>query len=335
VDGTGVGYATTLAYSAVAYAVTVSESTLPSGLTFQVTVNGVTQSMVTNGGTDTLAFSDGNGTYAYSIADISGYNQQTLPYTGTLVVNGGTGAIDGSGVGYAQTLVYTQETYPVTFKESGLPGGTSWSVTIASTTMSSTSTSIVFTLPNGTYAWTVANVANYSRTASGSVSVVGAGVTVTEKFKLVTYSVTMKETGLASGTSWSVTIGATTGTSTSNKVVFKLANGSYSYTIANVPGYSDTATGTFSVSGAALTITTHFTLLKYTVTFTETGLPAHTSWQVTVNGHTYSSTSTTIHVSLSDGTYGYTASAPSTSYTAPSGSVTVNGAATGVTVAFS
>jgi Thermopsin len=335
VDGTGNGYATTLAYSAVVYAVTFSESTLPSGLNWRVTVNAVTQSLTTNGGTDTLSFSDANGTYSYAIADISGWHQSTLPYTGTLVVNGGTGPIDGTGVGYSVTLAYSQEMYSVKFRETGLPPGTSWSVTIGNTTLSSTSTQIVFTLPNGTYAWSVANVANYSRTPTGSVAVAGTGVTVTEKFKLVTYTVNMKETGLASGTSWSVTIGSTTGTSTSNKIVFKLSNGTYGYTIAPVTGYSDTASGTIVVNGATLTITTHFTLLKYAVTFTEHGLPAHTSWQVTIGANTYSGTGTTITVHLADGTYGYSASAPSTSYTAPSGSVTVNGAPTGVSVTFS
>jgi hypothetical protein len=335
VDGSGNGYATTLAYSAVVYAVTFTESTLPSGLNWQVTVNGVPQSLTTNGGTDTLSFNDANGTYSYVIADISGWHQSTLPYTGTIAVNGGTGPIDGTGVGYSATLVYFEEMYSVTFKETGLPGGTSWSVTIGVTTLTSTSTTNVFTLPNGTYAWSVANVANYSRTPSGSVAVAGNGVTVTEKFKLVTYTVTMKETGLASGTSWSVTIGATTDTSTSNKNVFKLANGTYGYTIAPVTGYSDTATGTIVVNGATVTITTHFTLLKYAVTFTETGLPAHTSWQVTIGSNTYSGTGTTIVVHLADGHYTYSASAPSTPYTAPSGSVTVNGAATGVSVTFS
>jgi hypothetical protein len=399
----GAAVAEAVTYAQVTYGVSFSETGLPSGLSWSVTFNAVTQSLTTTSGTNTLTFANApNGSYSYSIADNAGYHQNSVAYSGTESVNGAalsvsmsysqvtysvtftesglpastlwsvsigaqtsssttttnvltepngtytytvgivsgyrtthTGSVGVSGANAAVALPFTQVTYSVTFKESGLPGGTSWSVTIGSTTLSSVTTKIVFTLPNGTYAWSVANVANYSRTASGSVTVPGTGVTVTEKFVLVTYAFTLKETGLATGTSWSVTVGADTGTTTSNKVVLKLANGTYSYTIGAIPDYSFVATGTFTINGATVTVTTHFTLVKYTVKFTETGLPSHTSWQVTIGANTYSSSGTSISVTLSNATYHYTASAPSTSLTAPGGMFTVNGAPVGVTVAFS
>ena len=69
--------------------------------------------------------------------------------------------------------------YPVTFSESGLVTGTSWSVTLGGSTRSSTSSSIGFTEPNGTYAYTVGAVAGYTVSPpSGTVTVQGSAVPV-------------------------------------------------------------------------------------------------------------------------------------------------------------
>ena len=75
---------------------------------------------------------------------------------------------------------------------------------------------------------------------------------------------------------------------------------------------------------------------SYPVTFTESGLPSGTSWSVTFNGQTTTSTSTTVSFSVVDGTYSYTIGAVSGYTSSPSsGSVTVNGASQGVSIAFS
>jgi hypothetical protein len=89
------------------------------------------------------------------------------------------------------------------------------------------------------------------------------------------------------------------------------------------------------VNGASVLVTVHFTLVKYKVTFTESGLPRHTSWQVTVGSSTVSSSVATLSMELANGTYSYSASAPGTSYTSSGGSFSVSGAATPVAVGFS
>ena len=123
IDGTGIGYANTLVYTAVDYQVALNESTLPAGLTWQIEVRGVTEQLTTFGGTNTLSWTGlANGTYSYSITELSGWQQGTLPYTGTLTVTGGTAPIDGTGIGYVNTLVYGQVD-TVTFNEKGLPAG--------------------------------------------------------------------------------------------------------------------------------------------------------------------------------------------------------------------
>jgi hypothetical protein len=80
------------------------------------------------------------------------------------------------------TLHYNQVTYTVTFTETGLPSGGSWSVTLNGVTKSSTSSSISFTEPNGTYAYTIGAISGCSRSPpSGSVTVNGAPVAVNVK----------------------------------------------------------------------------------------------------------------------------------------------------------
>jgi YVTN family beta-propeller protein len=68
------------------------------------------------------------------------------------------------------------------------------------------------------------------------------------------YPVLFSETGLPNGTNWSVTLNGSTNSSTNNTTTFAEPNGTYSYSIAPVPGYSVTApTGNVTVNGANVT----------------------------------------------------------------------------------
>ncbi len=84
----------------------------------------------------------------------------------------------------------------------------------------------------------------------------------------------------------------------------------------------------------------NFKLITYTVTFTESGLPSGTTWNVTFNGNTKSSTGTSISFVVTPGTYSYSISNPAYSngvayYPSPSsGSVSVS-SNTGVSITFS
>ena len=99
-----------------------------------------------------------------------------------------------------------------------------------------------------------------------------------------TYGVTFQESGLPSGTSWSVTLAGSSLSSSSSTVVFQEKNGSYPFTIGSISGHAASpASGTITVAGVAQTKTIAFTT-GYSVTFNEAGLPAGTSWSVTFNG---------------------------------------------------
>src|SRR5580658_9944305 len=166
----------TLVYTEVTYSVTFSESSLPSGLTWQVTVNGVTMSLTTDGGTDALTWTGLlNGSYAYSIAGNAGWHQSNRPYSGTVVV---------AGASVTDKTHYVKETYTVTFSESGLPSGLTWTVTVngvkKSLTTDGGTDSLTWTgLANNTYAYTIHAVAGYHQSTlppSGTVVVNGASV---------------------------------------------------------------------------------------------------------------------------------------------------------------
>jgi YVTN family beta-propeller protein len=239
--------------------VTFSESGLPSGLTWQVTVAGTPLSLLTNGGTDSLTFAEPNGIYGYAITDISGWHQPTLPYTGTVTVNGAALT--------EPTLSYAQVTYAVTFTESGLPTGDLWYVNITDgPTLYGTgaTTSLTTNLPNGTYLFTVAtNDQHYepSSFVSNPCVVSGGSVTESGSFVLVTYAVTFTESGLPSGTSWNVTLGTSTQSSTGSTITFPEPNATYSFTVGSVSGYvTNPSSGAVTVQGTAVNQAVQFTI---------------------------------------------------------------------------
>jgi hypothetical protein len=121
------------------------------------------------------------------------------------------------------------------------------------------------------------------------------------------YPVTFNESGLPSGTLWSITTHArfqpingsnyttevnTTASSRTSVLSLTESNGSYGFTIAAVPGYRSRLAGTgaienssFNVTGRGLNIEVFYSPIsppvpQYPVTFQEVGLPAGTAWYV-------------------------------------------------------
>jgi len=96
--------------------------------------------------------------------------------------------------------------YPVVFNENGLSNATTWSVTLDGTTMSSRQPDIIFSKPNGTYAFSLVPPSGYFATpSSGTVTVNGVGATEMILFRVpwTTSSTTIHPTP---GTSYSIGI---------------------------------------------------------------------------------------------------------------------------------
>lgn len=117
---------------------------------------------------------------------------------------------------------------------------------------------------------------------------------------------TFTESGLLSGSSWSVTFNGHTETSQSNVITFDIVNGTYqnyTYTVHSSAGYSGGGeNGVFAYTGNnSFSMKTSFTP-QYVFNITETGIPSGSSWNVSINGTMHSLTSTSYSIMVLNGT---------------------------------
>ena len=122
-----------------------------------------------------------NGGYGFTVGSVSGYTSS--PSSGTVTVSG-------SNVNQGITFTVVGVTmYTVTFTETNLPTGTSWTVTLNGNPESSTGSSIAFSgIANGTYPFSVHATGYVATPASGSVSVSGGSVSQGVSFQSGTVS---------------------------------------------------------------------------------------------------------------------------------------------------
>ena len=299
--------------------------TLPS---WAVTMSGVTYAVFN--GTE-IDFTETNGTYPFTILVPAGYSAPAA-----------SGVVTVAGADVTVSVAFTTpgSGFPVTFSQTGLPSGASWTVWVNGFGQTSTGASAVFTLPNGTYNWTVSGMSGYfTTTPSGTVTVNGSAAQVAITYQQFTYPVTFFEGGLAAGTDWNVTVnGNTYDAAGSYFVTVDLPNGSFAWTVGAPSGYTPSpASGTIVVSAGPATQVVIFapTPTSYSVTFTESGLPSGGSWTVYMNGQHQSSSSSTIVFSVPNGTYTFTVVAPSgttATSSATGNTISVSGASVSVSV---
>ena len=154
-------------------------------------------------------------------------------------------------------------TFATTFTESGLPAATNWSVTLNGTTKSSSTSTIQFSEPDGSYRYSVAPISGYiASPSSGTDTVNGTAVHQAITFSPPSqYPVTFSESGLAAETSWSVTLNGSSLSSITTTIAFSEPNYTYSFTIGTVSGYrSNVTSGSIKVSGSPEIVLVSFTL---------------------------------------------------------------------------
>jgi len=332
VAGAGVDLTTDFATgSSTCDSVQFNENGLPNGDTWNVTLNSVTQSAVTP--VSQIEFSETPGIYNFSVQAPSGF--RVSPQNGAVT-------LDGSTVVISLSFVTLHPTYLVTFAESGLPTGTGWSVTLAGTPVNTTLTTIRFAESNGTYPYSIGQPsAYYANVSSGIVTVAGSAIVVSIGFQTLAagyYAVTFAESGLTSGTIWSVTLDSDQSSSGGTTIGFIVGNGTYSYDVGTVAGYVPTPrNGSVVVAGGPLTVNVTYASTaapRYTVSVVESGLSNGTTWSAKVAGLEESSATQTIKFIEPNGTYTLVVpnvSGYSIDYVA---SVEVNGGPVSVPVAF-
>ncbi|HEV2165452.1 MAG TPA: YncE family protein [Thermoplasmata archaeon] len=299
----------------VTYQLEFDESGLPFGTPWAVSIGGPPISSTTS----RIAFNAPNGTYSYIVEPVAGYSGDR---SGTLALNG-----SGSVVPVVFVAVYA-----LTFRETGLPAGTAWSVSIGAATNSSSTSTIGFLEPNGTAPFTVRPVPGYAEHDPGQYTVSGGALSVTVVFEAV-FNITFRETGLPIGTMWSVSVGTLSNGSQGPTVGFVEPNGSFDYVVDPVPGFAGNGTGQLTVSGSAISRSVTF-LAVYAVTFSENGLPGGTPWSISVDGTSNRSTTTDLTFLLPNGSYPYRVNAIPGFRTFWSGMLTVGGKAKSVAIPF-
>jgi YVTN family beta-propeller protein len=172
------------------YPVTFTETGLPTGTSWSVTFN----SALNTSTTVTIGFSVVNGMYSFTVGTVAGYT--ATPGSGQLTVNGGPASQEitftvaaptpspkstSSGFlglpgsegydllgGLAALLVvivllavFRRHKLPVVFTESGLPGGTQWSVALDGSLQAAKEDVIMFTVGSGTHSYRVGGVGSF------------------------------------------------------------------------------------------------------------------------------------------------------------------------------
>ncbi len=175
---------------------------------------------------------------------------------------GFSGIIPGFKIGGSSSSGPSGPHFAVTFTEAGLAASAPWSVTFNGATMSSTTSTIVFSEQNGTYSYSVSASGYTASPSSGNLQV--SGITSQSiSFTALppgSYTVTFTESGLPGSTSWSVTLNGAPQSSTGTSILFTEMNGTYSYTVGSVTGYTAApSSGMVTVSGPGSSTSITFT----------------------------------------------------------------------------
>ncbi len=271
-------------HAGTTFNVTFTESGLPAGTNWTVEVFGhgwggfFASGGFQRSGNASIVFALPNGSYGYRVGFVRGYE----------VVSGshGTFQVNNSSPAAIAVDFAVLPTYTVTFTETGLAAGTNWSVQVVevhgaahgpgygprSQRATSSTSSITFALPNGTYRYEVRGVPGYvlqNGTGHGRFNVSGAPpAAIAVDFAVpVDYTVTFTESGLPSATNWTVIVvggggagklawnggrGFDLASSNTTTITVSLTNGSYRFFVGFVHNYTASANGTggFVVAGA-------------------------------------------------------------------------------------
>jgi sugar lactone lactonase YvrE len=193
-----------------------------------------------------------------NLSTFGGATTRTGEYYPTLALTDSNGDLWVVDADNARVLEYAPTTYTLKFTETGLPSGTSWAVSVNGTLHGSSSSTVSLSAKNGTYAWNTSLAGWIS--SNGNVAVNGANVSVAVTFVPFTYAVTFTESGLPSGTSWSVTFGGSTLSATAPaSISFTSPNGSTSYSVGSVSGYTASpSSSSVLVKGGPQSVTVTF-----------------------------------------------------------------------------
>ena len=306
------------------YSVTFNEAGLPGGIKWYLNVTDP-QSFYSSA--TYITFKEPNGSYHYSIS-VGNPN-----FGAGAATSNGNFSVSGSDITPAppNSPLRFYALHLVTFTEGRLPTDTAWYIDLTNGSMvesfNTTSNTISFLQQNGTYSYRISTSDNMYRPSPlfGSLKVSGwplnsSKINLYVTFYLVTYSVLFTETGLTSGTPWSVTLNNTTRQSVNDTVIFDESNGTYQYIIEGLSGFNtSTYSGNLTVNGTAVNSMVTWQEVVYQLRIVQTGIAPGKHWSATLQGRTFdgisvnivlNSTNGTVVFNVPNGTYNYTISPP-------------------------
>ncbi len=251
--------------SVVTYPVTFSETGLPHGTNWSVTLNGEE----TASNESMIGLTQPNGTYSYSVASVIPADPGTR-----YVANSGNGNFALDGAPWNVTISF-QEQFLLSTSASPSQAGL---VDPATEWVNASSSVTLGALANSDYAfnlWTGNGSGSYNGSSNPANLTLAGSVTEQADFvPTTTYTLAFTENGLPSGISWEVSVNGLEFASTVPLVTFNLTNGSYSFL---VPGpisggigveYVGSPTyGMETVAGANVSVTINF-VTEYELTVT-------------------------------------------------------------------
>ncbi len=121
------------------------------------------------------------------------------------------------------------------------------------------------------------------------------------------YPAVFQETGVPTGTAWTLSVDGANYSSTSPQLSLEVENGTHNWSLGPAPlGFqvAGASSGSLKIHGSSGLVNLTFAAV-YAVTFVETGLPYGDNWSVTFNGTTETSASPTITFVAENGSHSY------------------------------
>jgi Thermopsin len=263
------------------------------------------------GGTPGSLLTDGPGTLGplYDGTNVGTLNITSFEPTGTLAVNGAAVPyVNGSALLTVMPGAYSVrlENAPsevvnvtvaagsvvsmtlhrlttTTFEETGLPAGTLWTVTVGDLRNSSDTSTLTFTLPNGTYVLGYPAIPGFVPDSSNPVMLsVPANGPVDLAWQPYRFAIPFTESGLPAGTMWWINVSGMLARGDGTTLVVPAANGTDPYVAGTVYEFvADPAQGNLTVVGGAASPVT--VIFAYRPTFI-TGSVDPTTASLTIDG---------------------------------------------------
>ena len=299
----GYGTYTSVYFNPVTYAVSFHEDGLPSGMNWNISINGIRY----EASSDTQIIHEVNGTYTYQMSGPAGYHP---------VVNNGEFAINGAP--QSINVISQAYTYNITLSEDNLPRATEWWVNLTNgMSFNTTNSTMNGSLSNGTYyfyagtsnkSWI--NTNSYFGYGKYKLIVVGYPYTYSISFMLMTYNITIFESGLSPGAQWEGYVPDSYGFygGTSRSASAFLPNGTFEFNFTAWQNGVEYEPTTMNITVNGVNSTYYIAFHRYyTITFEEVGLPAGQNsfyWGVNFSGVSFSTNSEIeVNASAIDGIY--------------------------------